>query len=206
MRARIRLDIALAIVGVALLGYVGETLLESEVREAVGNHRLARAWAQGTQNASDPGVAARRPEMGDLIGRLEIPRLEISALVAEGAAEGTLRTGIGHLPHTPLPGEPGNAGLAAHRDTHFRALRDVRIGDRIRLHSWSGETEFEVTATHIVMPQDVSVLDPTPEPTLTLITCYPFGYIGNAPKRFVVQAKRVLPQTAGAPTAISPVS
>ena len=206
MRARIRLDIVLALIGVALLGYVGETLLESEVREVVGNHRLERAWAKATQKTSDPGAVARRPEMGDLIGRLEIPRLEISALVAEGAAEGTLRTGIGHLPHTPLPGEPGNAGLAAHRDTHFRALRDVRIGDRIQLRSWSGETEFEVTATHIVMPKDVSVLDPTPEPTLTLITCYPFGYIGNAPKRFVVQAKRVLPQTANAPAQQAPVS
>lgn len=196
MHRRIRLDLVLTIVGLVLLGYVGETLLEARVREEIGNRRLQKAWSESKQPESSPSEQ-RRPVSGELLGRLEIPRLGISALVAEGAEDGTLRTAIGHLSHTPLPGELGNAALAAHRDTHFRELRNVRVGDRVRMLSWTGEVEFEVTGTQIVGPEDVSVLDPTPDASLTLITCYPFGYIGNAPKRFIVQASRV-PSTSAA--------
>jgi sortase A len=199
MHRRIRLDLILTLIGVLLLGYVGETLLEARVREVIGGRRLERAWA-GEQSAAPPKAAARRPAVGDLLGRLEIPRLGLSALVAEGTDDGTLRTAIGHLPHTPLPGERGNVALAAHRDTHFRALREIEVGDRIRIHSWEGETEYEVTATQIVLPQDVSVLAPTADHTLTLITCYPFGYIGRAPKRFVVQARQTAGESAAAPS------
>lgn len=201
---RIRLRLLLTIVGWGLLAYVGETLIESKVREVAGNRRLEKAWASPADAAAE--VETRRPALGDLLGRLEIPRLGISAIVAEGDQDRTLRTAIGHLPHTPLPGELGNSALAAHRDTHFRALRDVRLGDRIHVRSWSGEAEFEVIATQIVMPQDVHVLEPTPDATLTLITCYPFGYVGRAPKRFVVQARRVLPQSADAEPAATPLS
>ncbi len=199
MHRRIRLDLILALVGVVLLGYVGETLVEARVREFLGGRRLERAWAT-PQRVAPLEAAAPRPALGDLLGRLEIPRLGISALVAEGTDDGTLRTAIGHLPQTPLPGERGNVALAAHRDTHFRALRKIEVGDRIRIHSWEGETEYEVTATHVVAPQDVSVLTPTPGHNLTLITCYPFGYIGPAPQRFVVQARQI----AGDPAAGGP--
>jgi sortase A len=192
MHRRIRLDVILTLIGVLLLGYVGETLLEARVREYLGGRRLERAWGE-PQRAGPLEAVAPRPAPGDLLGRLEIPRLGLSALVAEGTDDGTLRTAIGHLPRTPLPGERGNVALAAHRDTHFRALREIEVGDRIRMHSWEGETEYEVIATRVVGPRDVSVLAPTAGHTLTLITCYPFGYIGPAPKRFIVQAR----QTAG---------
>ncbi len=204
---RIRLDLILTVVGLVLLGYVGETLLEARVREEIGNRRLKKAWAESSKASSSAMVAERRPVSGELLGRLEIPRLGISALVAEGAEDGTLRTAIGHLSHTPLPGEAGNAALAAHRDTHFRELRNVRVGDRIRMLSWTGEVEFEVSGTQIVGPDDVSVLEPTADATLTLITCYPFGYIGQAPKRFIVQASRVPANSAALePAAPSPLS
>ena len=207
MHRRIRLDLVLTIVGLVLLGYVGETLLEARVREEIGNRRLQKAWAEAKAPSPPASTAARRPVSGELLGRLEIPRLGISALVAEGAEDGTLRTAIGHLSDTPLPGELGNAALAAHRDTHFRELRNVRVGDRVRVLSWTGEVEFEVTGTQIVGPNDVSVLEPTADASLTLITCYPFGYIGNAPKRFIVQATRVSPHTAAvARAASSPLS
>jgi LPXTG-site transpeptidase (sortase) family protein len=193
MARRIRLDVVLTVVGILLLGYVGETLLETRLREAMGERRLRQAWSHEThETAVEPlRRTAPRPNSGDLLGRLEIPRLGVSGLIAEGDDDGTLRTAIGHLPSTPLPGERGNVALAAHRDTHFRALRKIAVGDRITIHSWEGETEYEVTATHVVTPQDVSVLDPTDDYSLTLITCYPFGYIGRAPKRFIVQARQL---------------
>lgn len=198
MARRIRLDIVLTVVGILLLGYVGETLLETRVRQAVGEHRLRHAWSEETTAAKPLKATAPRPANGDLLGRLEIPRLGVSGLIAEGDDDGTLRTAIGHLPATPLPGERGNVALAAHRDTHFRALRKIEVGDRITIHSWEGETAYEVTATHVVTPEDVSVLDPSDDYSLTLITCYPFSYIGRAPKRFIVQARQLGPHDSAA--------
>jgi LPXTG-site transpeptidase (sortase) family protein len=100
-----------------------------------------------------------------------------------------LRRAVGHIPKTALPGEPGNTGLAGHRDTFFRGLRDVRNGDRIDVTTPGAVLHYDVRSIRIVEPTDVSVLDPTPGSTLTLVTCYPFNYIGAAPKRFIVQAK-----------------
>jgi sortase A len=197
MRRRVRLDLILMITGVVLLGYVGETMIEGRVRQALGERRLERAWA-ASPRAQEVRAAPPRPSPGDLLGRLEIPRLGLSALIAEGDEESTLRTAIGHLPQTPLPGQPGNVALAAHRDTLFRALRRIEVGDRVKVHSWEGEIEYEVTATQVVGPADVSVLAPSEHPTLTLITCYPFSYIGPAPKRFIVQARQVGSEAAPA--------
>jgi sortase A len=202
MRRRVRLDLILAIIGLLLLGYVGETLLESHVRQAIGERRLEQAWSAPAA-ARAVKATAPKPSSGDLLGRLEIPRLGMSALIAEGDSEATLRTSIGHLSQTPLPGQSGNVVLAAHRDTIFRGLRQIELGDRITIHSWEGQTDYEVTAKHVVGPEDVSVLAPSEDPTLTLITCYPFSYIGPAPKRFVVQARQV---EAGSPAAPSKLS
>jgi len=123
-----------------------------------------------------------------LVGRLEIPRLGITQLIAEGDDDRTLGAAIGHLPDTPLPWEAGNSALAGHRDSVFRPLRDVRIGDRLRIVTTRGPLEYRVVETLIVEPEDTWVLAPTPERTLTLVTCYPFTYIGSAPQRFVVRA------------------
>ena len=112
--------------------------------------------------------------------------------MAEGDDERTLSKAVGHLPDTPLPWQRyGNVGLAAHRDGLFRRLEHMRLNDEVRLVTPRGEYHYRVTRTHIVNPDDVWVLAPTPHPTITLITCYPFAFIGNAPQRFIVQAELV---------------
>jgi sortase A len=129
--------------------------------------------------------------IGEPMGRIEVPRLHVSAAVANGDDDGTLTVAIGHLPDTPFPWEAGNSALAGHRDTFFRQLRNIRVGDDMRVATPYGDFTYQVSRTLIVTPDDLSVLEPTPEPTLTLITCYPFSYVGHAPKRFIVQAVRV---------------
>jgi LPXTG-site transpeptidase (sortase) family protein len=139
----------------------------------------------------EPG---RKPRVhiprGTNIGRIEIPRLKISSIVRQGVDDKTLSRAVGHVPYTALPGESGNVGLAAHRDTYFRNLRDVREGDIIRVVTTEGTFEYEVDSLTIVTPKNVEVLDPTPHPALTLVTCYPFNYVGHAPKRFIVRARQ----------------
>jgi len=129
------------------------------------------------------GPAKRRNlKEGDLFGRLEVPRLNLSVMVMEGYADKTLRLGAGHIPGTPL-------GIAGHRDTFFRGLKDIKLNDRIRFTSPEGTSEYRVVATKIVHPKDTSVLeDDVSDEHMTLVTCYPFFYIGPAPKRFIVEA------------------
>jgi sortase A len=124
-----------------------------------------------------------------LVGRLEIPRLHLSVVVMKGEDDATLARAVGHLPGTALPWELGNAVMAGHRDTFFRPLRDIREGDQIRMTTARGTFDYNVTSTKIVEPDDLSVLAPTPDRSLTLVTCYPFVYIGRAPKRFIVNAR-----------------
>jgi sortase A len=137
-----------------------------------------------------PAARDARPPVGALVGRVDIPRVGVSAIVREGDDTATLQHAVGHIPDTALPGEPGNAGLAGHRDTFFRGLRNVRAGDRISVTTPAGVIEYVVRGTRIVDPDDVSVLNPTEPQTLTLVTCYPFNYIGSAPRRFIVHAER----------------
>jgi len=127
----------------------------------------------------------------NLIGRLEIARVKMSAMVVEGDDEKTLDVAVGHLPDTPFPWQSGNSALAGHRDTFFRPLKDVRVGDEIVLTSLHGELHYRVERTLIVDPQDLSVLKQSTTPMLTLVTCFPFFYVGHAPRRFVVQATRL---------------
>jgi sortase A len=94
-----------------------------------------------------------------------------------------------------LPGQPGNVGLAGHRDTLFRPLKDLRIKDEIQFSTLSGDFKYEVESLTVVDPNNVGVLAPSHENVLTMVTCYPFFYIGAAPKRFVVRARQVSPQT-----------
>jgi sortase A len=126
-----------------------------------------------------------------LIGELRIPRLKLSALVVEGDDDGTLQLAVGHLPDTPLPWQPGNSALAGHRDTFFRPLKDVRVGDDIRLATPYGDLRYRVKRTLVVEPDDLSVLEPSSTQRLTLITCFPFFYVGDAPLRFIVQAQPI---------------
>jgi sortase A len=126
-----------------------------------------------------------------LIGRLEIPRLRLSAPVKTGDDDSVLDFSVGYLPDTPLPWTPGNSAFAAHRDRLFRPLEHIRNGDEIDLTTTHGRLRYRVLKAFVVSPRDVWVLDPIPRVSLTLITCYPFVYVGHAPHRFVVQAEKL---------------
>jgi sortase A len=133
-----------------------------------------------------PPVAA-----GGLVGRIEIARLGISVMVVEGTGTSALRRAAGHITGTALPGRAGNIGISAHRDTFFRPLRNVRRNDVITLTTLLGEYRYRVVSTRIVGPSDVGVLEPGEAEVLTLVTCYPFYFVGSAPSRFIVRAERM---------------
>jgi len=141
-----------------------------------------------------PGSARRSTSFGTaakgVLGRIEIPRLRISGMIAEGTDNGTLKRAVGHVVATAQPGGVGNVGLAAHRDGLFRGLGKVRKNDLVRIVTIRGTYTYRVEWMAVVDPHRVDVLDSTAEPSLTLITCYPFDFIGHAPKRFVVRARQ----------------
>jgi sortase A len=141
--------------------------------------------------APDEAMREAAPALRSVIGRLEIPRLNLSVMVREGADESTLSRAVGHIPGTALPGKMGNVGLAGHRDTFFRALRNIREDDAIEFETTHGAYRYVVKSTKIVTPRDVSVLAASGGENLTLVTCYPFYYVGSAPKRFIVRATQV---------------
>jgi LPXTG-site transpeptidase (sortase) family protein len=172
-----------------LAGYLSDTVF----RGPPGPERTATREEAPKAERDAPPVSLKP---GALIGRLEIPGIDLSVMVLEGTGRKELAEGVGHIEGTPLPGQSGNLGIAGHRDSYFRGLKDVSARDVITLTTFAGSFRYKVEDTRIVPPSDVSVLDPTGEPTLTLITCYPFYYIGNAPKRFVVRA-RLLDPAAG---------
>lgn len=217
-RALMAAEIFLLLVGFICLGWAGystgerlllgswqdyrfEQALEGEKATLTGFLAYLRSGKANAKHAPDEMPAAevapppvaplRKLQPNELIGRIEIDRLKVSAVIREGVDTKTLSRAVGHVPNTALPGQKGNVGVAAHRDTHFRGLRNVRHGDVIRLETLSGTYLYEVDSLKIVWPKNVEVLDPTPEPRLTLITCYPFSYVGHAPKRFIVQGKQV---------------
>ncbi|HZM94862.1 MAG TPA: class D sortase [Vicinamibacterales bacterium] len=132
-------------------------------------------------------------EKGRPIGTLEIPRLGLSSVVLEGDDTAALLFGVGHLSDTPLPWHGGNSVFAAHRDTFFRPLAGIRRNDIIRFSTADAEFEYVVKEIKVVESTDLAVLNATPSATLTLITCFPFDYVGPAPNRFIVKAERRLP-------------
>jgi sortase A len=177
-----------------VLGFVRDETRGLWIGRASESQPIAESPAAAVP-APEPSETA--PEPNAVIGRLEIPRLDLSVMVREGADEGTLRRAVGHIPGTALPGTIGNVGLAGHRDTFFRALRNVRANDTIELQTTHGAYRYLVKSTKIVTPRDVSVLAASGGDTLTLVTCYPFYYVGSAPKRFIVHATQVaaIPRT-----------
>ena len=142
------------------------------------------------RNPSIP-TPAPPPPPGTWIARLEVPTVKIATTVLEGSDDSTLRRASGHIEDTPLPGQPGNVGIAGHRDTVFRALRNIHVGDPLNLTTADRVYRYRISKTIVVEPEDVYVLDPTEQPTLTLVTCYPFEFIGHAPHRFIVQAQLI---------------
>jgi sortase A len=126
-----------------------------------------------------------------LIGRLEIPRVNMSVMVVNGDDEATLKIAAGHLPDTPLPWELGNSAVAGHRDSFFRPLSNIKLHDTLILTTPHGEFHYAVSSLRVVEPNDLSVLAQNGRSSLTLVTCYPFSYVGRAPKRFIVRADHV---------------
>jgi sortase A len=178
--------------GVLALGFCLADYLESKFYEAAE----ARKFVKELQIIGESKVKSLQPIVpviprrnGDVVGQLEVPRLGISVMVVEGADGGDLKHAVGHITGTPLPGESGNVGIAGHRDTFFRPLRFVQRNDRIDLHTLRGTYHYRVVSTNLVQPSDVQVLNSTGRDALTLVTCYPFYYVGPAPERFIVRAE-----------------
>lgn len=124
-----------------------------------------------------------------VVARLLIPRLDTDLYVVEGDGPEALRRGPGHLAGTAMPGARGNCVIAGHRDTHFRVLKDIRRGDEIVLVTRAGRYLYRVAETSVISPNNLTPLHATRDAELNLITCYPFYYVGPAPKRFVVKAQ-----------------
>ena len=185
---------ALLLVALATLGYVAGSVGGAALYQDYESRQLDEVL----RGARPPDPASARPVARRVLGRLEIPTLGVSTIVREGEDARTLQLAIGHIAGTALPGATGNMGLAAHRDTFFRRLREIDVGDVIRLVAVEGTFTYVVESTQIVDPDDLWVLDPTPNPSLTLVTCYPFTYVGAAPERFIVRAK-LMPASGSAP-------
>lgn len=189
-RALERLERVLFVIGITCLSVFGLVTAGAAV------YQRERAAAFEERRAAPPAEPAQvQPAVvqtdDSLIGMLNIPRLELTTPVVAGDDPVTLEIAAGHLSDTPRPWEPGNSAIAAHRDGLFRPLKDIRAGDQVIVRTTRGDFEYRVRDTKIVKPDDLSVLAPSENHTLTLITCYPFAYIGHAPKRFIVHADRI---------------
>lgn len=168
--------------GIWGLGYATYVVVDAQTYQATEEMQLPTM-----PPAEGPRVVAE----GDVIGEMSIPRLALKTIVVQGESSKILQRAIGHLPGTPLPGEPGNVALAGHRDSYFRPLRNIQPGDVITIKTPDAEFEYQVESFEVVLPSDVQVLQPTVENSLTLVTCFPFYYIGPAPKRFIVHAREI---------------
>lgn len=152
-------------------------------------YRYVRELSRARVLHSTPSPSLnQRPRQGEPLGQLDIPRLEISAVVVEGDDDRTLRRAVGHLSDSAHPGEPGRVVLAGHRDTFFRNLQWVRKGDVVRMSTPRGSRLYEVRMVQIVAPYDTTAIAPSHGEILTLVTCYPFDFLGPAPYRFLVHA------------------
>ena len=193
----------LVAVGANCVLWVGATSLSAIVYQV--EHSAALERVDQVRHRPEAGRVANLVkttlEAGTPIGRLEIPRIGLTAVVAEGDDEKTLKLAVGHLPDTPLPWQDGNSALAGHRDSLFRPLRHIQVGDDIHLTTARGTLRYRVTRHTVVDPAELWVLNPSPAAALTLITCYPFDYVGPAPRRFIVHAERMSNPSDSAPTA-----
>lgn len=185
------LEICFWAMGCLALGYCAFLWGRAQYDQAEGKWALEHTLPGDRMTVTRPSRRPPDSAEGSLVGRIDIPRLDLSAVVFEGTSDDTLARGVGHLKGSAGPGEPGNLVLAGHRDTFFRELRNIRQGDEVNIMGPQGEFEYQVESTAIVEPDQTEVLKPGDGSTLTLITCYPFRYIGNAPQRFIVRAIKV---------------
>ena len=201
-----RLAWAGGVVGVAVWAVVGAAGTVGSREELAS---FARRQATGRMTAGAPDLRLWSPERlrawretqiqsgSAPLAVLRIKRIGVEAAVLEGTDDWTLNRAVGHIEDTALPGAVGNSGIAGHRDGFFRALKDIADGDALEIETQRGVDNYRVERIWIVDPDDVSVLDPTPSPSVTLVTCYPFYYIGSAPQRFIVRAVRI--ESSGRP-------
>ena len=190
-RAAAWIEICLWAAGCLALGYYAFVWGRAQYDQAEGNWALEHTLPGNPDSTRDKPTPARDNLEGDLVGRIEIPRLDLAAIVFEGTSDDTLSRGVGHLRGSARPGERGNLVLAGHRDTFFRELRNIREGDEVTVRGRDGEFQYRVESTTVVHPDQTEVLRAGEGATLTMITCYPFRYIGNAPERFIVRAKMI---------------
>jgi sortase A len=186
------LSLLLVAGGAVLLVLGGRDLWES----FSGQRKAEREWKTAAPPARPRPRPVPAPAYGTTFAKLSIPRLGKAWYVYEGANKKNLRLGPAHLYGTPMPGMPGNCIIAGHRDTHFRALKDIRTGDEILVETQTGIHRYTVRRTRIVKPTNKDPLRQTPEPVMNLITCYPFYYAGNAPKRFIVETELKVAEVA----------
>jgi sortase A len=183
-------------VGVLALGYSVYVVVDAHAYQAYEQSKFEEELEKGTGSSQLPPPALVE---GGVIGEIQVPRLHLKAIVVQGDSHTILRRAVGHIPETALPGKPGNVALAGHRDTFFRPLRNIKLGDTITLKTSAGDFQYLVESTQVVPAANVEVLNATTGRTLTLITCFPFDYVGAAPNRFVVRARELLAQVPDPP-------
>ncbi len=188
-------------VGVWALGYACAVVLAAKIYQHIEQREFSRAlqtralqtrsvsYANTVAVSSSAKSTRKSPAEGAVIGSLTIPRLGLSTIVVEGVENRDLGLAAGHIPGTSFPGQRGNVGIAGHRDTVFRPLRGIRKDDAITVTTLSGEFRYRVVSTETVKPDHVQVLFPAKTEMLTLVTCYPFNFVGPAPQRFIIQAE-----------------
>jgi sortase A len=168
--------------GFLALAYAGFVLADSYAYQTLEMKKF-----EPTGLPYEPHILAE----GDVIGEIQVPRLGLNAMVVQGDSRAILRRAVAHLSKSALPGEWGNVTLVGHRDTFFRPLRDIRLGDEIRFATRQRSFDYLVESIEVVAPTDLRVLESSTGHDLTLLTCFPFYYVGPAPKRFVVRAREV---------------
>jgi len=190
----------LLITGISVLGYCAIVLSTASFYQAQAREQLLRSNVRlatlSSPSGGEPSPTSAPLRVGRgfaVLGRVEVPQIHLSAMIAEGTNSRALRVAIGHVPGTALPWQSGNVALVGHRDTFFRRLGELKVGDVIHLTVPGDEYTYRVTFTDIINPNETWVLQAATGDTLTLVTCYPFHFIGAAPKRFVVRARRLEP-------------
>jgi len=164
------------------LGYAGYVVADTHIYQTIEQSKFEKV---SHSEVPHPVVE------GSAIGEMEVPRLGLKAIFVQGDSPRILRHAVGHISETALPGEAGNVVLTGHRDSFFRPLRSIQVGDAITIKTLQGKFGYQVASTEVVLPSDVQVLQPSSENTLTLVTCFPFYYVGAAPKRFIVHARQI---------------
>jgi sortase A len=179
------------VVGLLALGYAGYVVVDAHAFQAYEQSKF-----ENVSRKEPPSLLVE----GGVIGEIQVPRLQLKAIVVQGDSHTILRRAVGHIPETALPGTRGNVVLAGHRDTFFRPLRNIRLGDAITLKTSDGAFQYFVESTEVVPASAIEVLNATSDRTLTLITCYPFDYIGPAPNRYVVRAREIVSSSIQPPS------